>query len=215
MRFNTIRDFIKLTPQCPFCKEPLSLEIFGSNLNGDLIVPLIPWSIKKYITGYGTTINDGIKKTICSSELTDKYISFYIGFSGCETNNLAFRIELDTNQVHGATENVQRLIWHYALCFNKLCVNKECNENNFFQYQSSSFLLERNFNRICPFFLTAELLCVTINDTKYCLITPYEVENSYIIDSKDIIATLPRINLHSLNDGDVIINKIKTMILFS
>lgn len=200
IKFKTIREYINILPSCEFCGGPMHLELLTKQ--------------KKWPQGPITY----------TSGVVDNLLVFYYLFE--DKKYFILSIDLDTNKVHGtSTDHIQKVIWDHELSIVRHCVSIECNEMHSYVCQSSAITLERKNSVILPFWNFLEGITVKFGDKKYTLVSsqslnmtflyhhPGEERNLY--PGKNIVKNLPLISLYNIKGKDNIINKIKTILVFS
>jgi hypothetical protein len=96
------------------------------------------------------------------------------------------------------------------------CSNKKCVESgSMFVYQSSLLTLGILSKKIYPVTISLEIIITTINGQKFSLLSMEDHNSTYLLDDKNMITTLPKLELHNMLDESLLVKKIKTYVLFS
>ncbi len=199
MKFKTIREYMNLVPNCEFCGGTMGLELESKQRN---------WS-KGAIT--------------FSSGIVDNFLIFYYAFEG--DKHFILSIDLDTNKVCGrSVDHIQKVFWDHELSIARQCSNKECAGKHGYVCQSSPLTLERKNIVILPFWNFLEGITVKFGAKKYSLVSSQMLNSTFLYchpleksfsPEKNIIKNLPFMPLHNIKGKDNIINKIKTILVFS
>jgi hypothetical protein len=212
MKFQNIEQFNSLVPECQFCGHPLKTE-FSSK------------STLNFTPRYNMTFDWGDNKsknqTISYSSVEgEELLTFQYDLQG--VSRPIFSVNKKTGMVIGDLTRVQKVLWDHKLSISRFCDSSICEASgNQYLSEASMLVLERMSKRLYPFFLSMEMLLIKPNDRSYGLITSYNnnifVDKTFLVASRknDIIAQLPIMHLHEIKGGDVITNKIKTLITFS
>lgn len=229
MKFDTIEQYINLVPKCEFCGSTMKTSLSGS---------ITPNYAPKYNMTFATTvfaddlwkqrleglagngkIDDNFHTMTYNDQETDELVTFSYSLMGA--SHPIMSIEKKTNRVIGDLDRVQKVIWDHKLTLARHCEGPICHETGN-RYLSETFplVLERVSKRICPILLSLEMLAIKPKERTYGLITPYnngKINKTLLvaIQKNEIIKQLPIIHLHKIRGGDVITNKIKTLITFS
>jgi hypothetical protein len=211
MLYNSIREFNSLVDRCPFCHHPLNTALVPKtdSVNNNYIVRRVSAQSRNF---YVTFERDG---NLFESREDPDQIVFYSIFN-CSRNKV-FSINIDTNCVAGCpVENIQRIILNNELVLLRKCSNKKCVESgSMFVYQSSLLTLGTLSKKIYPVTISLEIIITTINGQKFSLLSMEDHNSTYLLDDKNMITTLPKLELHNMLDESLLVKKIKTYVLFS
>lgn len=200
IKFKTIREYINATLSCEFCGKLMGIELLTRQKN---------WS-QGAIT--------------YASGVVDNLLVFYYVFEGKKYFILS--IDLDTNEVRGTSiDHIQKVIWDHELSIVRQCADAECRENHSYVCQSSPISLERKNSVILPFWIFLEGITVKLNNKQYTLVSSRMLNMTFLYchpgqeinlrPEKHIVKNLPLMSLYSIRGKDNIINKIKTILVFS
>jgi len=218
MKFENIREFLELTKDCQFCGKPL-----GSRLKPKGTPNFLP---RFNMTFEGTEFYDPMERELNNtftnrrgpeitygSKLEDDYFHFYYKFNSSLYK--IFSINLDNNNLIGEKEKVQKVIWDHKLVVSRFCLDAECNHKNAYICDSSMLMMERVNKKLFPFFLAMEVLTITHNNNLYGLMTPYEMQATFLMARREVLKQVPLMALYKIQGRDNIYNKIRTLVNFS
>ena len=217
---KNIKEFNSLTKKCPFCNHDLQTGLISNHqrFSYKTIIGKIVFSYRGYVY---------------ESILEDNNLIFKMKLG----NNLLFSIDINTGIISGSPiDNIQRLIYMLGLILMRKCMNEDCDKNNFmFMYQSSPITLGHKSRKIYPVIINSEIVTIAIKNEKFNFVTNNDINLSHLFvwsspntpgyslsegwaggsggESKKL-AEFPPVWFFNKNE-DVIINKIKTYILFS
>lgn len=228
MRFETVEQFINLVPKCEFCGHTMKTSLFGRsapnfhpkyNMTFTNTTFVDPWKHELMSKMGNGEIDNNFYTMTYSSQETDDLLTFYYNLVG--ESHPILSIEKKTNKVIGDLNRVQKVIWDHQLMLSRHCDGPICHETgNRYLAETFPLVLERVGKRIYPVLLSLEMLAINLKGRTYGLITPYNNGKMYktllaVFQKNEIIKQLPIIHLHKIRGGDVITNKIKTLITFS
>jgi hypothetical protein len=217
MKFANIVEFENLKRNCEFCGSPLFTEFNPKK---------VPNIKPQYTMMFDTTLFAGVpgisevspeNQISYSSQDYQDIVSFYYDFQG--RSNLIFSVEKQSNRIIGDLDKVQKVLWDNKLHLVRLCKSTTCAENgNQYYLESSMLVLERIDKRLYSFRPEIEMLAIRPKENSFALISPYNHKNKTFlvaVEKSKIISQLPFMYLHRIKGGEVITNKIKTLITFS
>ncbi len=217
MRFENIHDFISLMDKCPFCNNKLELSLNSRNIiNQDPLTKLYCITYPEEPSRY--SFEHELYHVGYFSRLKEDELSCWSCYDPEEHKVKVFSVNIYNNQLttYGLTKNIQKIILEYDMFLLKKCDNRDCLRSGFkYRYQSSNLVLGTLTRRIYPLVISAEAVTVIIDSKKFSLISSIDSPNTYLLDSKNTIATLPKLDLYKMLDKDYLIKKIKTYVLFS
>ena len=217
MKFQNIREFITLLDVCQHCGQPLSTKLSGKKTPNFLPKYNMDFGSTKFFNTMELDVDNAFKKskaTIYSSTLEDNHLIYQYEMSGQKHNILS--IDIDTNQIVGDLDRVQKVFWDNYLALSRECNNKACiDSGKLTVYLSSLFVLERKALKLFPFFLNVELLSVAFNDKIFGLMTVGEINQTFLMASKEVIKKFPPFHLYKIKGSETICNKIQTLVNFS
>ncbi|MFA6609035.1 MAG: hypothetical protein WCT07_03975 [Candidatus Paceibacterota bacterium] len=223
MRFKTIHDFLSLVDKCPFCNNELSVMInkknnipkYNAALNQDPHSILYTVAHPEEPSQYN--FSDQLHVAAYFSELKENQLSCLSSYDSSEREIKVFSINTHNNQLtYGLTQNVANILVEHDMCLLKHCTSRSCYVNGFnYRYQSSQLVLGTLTRTIYPLIMSTESVAAIIDGQKFNLISSANLPNTYLLDSKGVVATLPKLNLYKMLDKNYLIKKIKTYILFS
>ncbi len=200
MKFKNIREYINLVPNCEFCGKPMSTDFETKQKN---------WSqgAIKYASG-----------------IVDNLLVFYYIFEG--KKHFILSIDLDNNSVRGTSvDHIQKVIWDHELSIARYCNTEGCRDAHGYVCQSSPLTLERKNSVIFPFWNFLEGITVKFGAKQYSLVSAQMLNKTFLYchpgqernfrPEKNIIKNLPLMPLYDIRGKDNIINKIKTILVFS
>lgn len=217
MRFNNIKEFENFKIDCEFC---------GSDMSTELLRKKTP-SYKHYSLDF-TSIIPSDSKSDFLRELSGEYNMSYA--TQDYQNDLVFQYELlgrshsilsidkINNEVSGELDKVQKVMWDHELHVLRTCHNPVCSEKGrHYISEGTKLVLERVNKKICPFRLEAEMLTIEHRGKTYGLLSAYDRQETilFTLNENKIIHRLPFMHLHKIRGGEVIFNKIKTLLVFS
>lgn len=219
MKFKTIRDYMNLVDKCQFCGEAMSLELRGlltPNYRPSYDMDFTNTSWRAYqlpLPGMpGPEEPTGITFT---SALENDHLHFCYILNGKSYRVIS--IDILTNKVVGGNiDRIQKTIWDHKLTIARGCPNLDQHDNKYVSC-SSPLLLERRSATILPFWQELEAFEIKLNDKRYMLGSQYSTDRTTLfhLETRAPITTIPLIPLYPFQNKDVIINKIKTVLVFS
>lgn len=235
MKFDTIRHFGDLVPLCPFCNTALKTEL-SPRLTPDFrpkynmtftdttfYDPLFKSELMGVFGDQVSKVEDEEAKKrntmVYTSTEDEDSITFQYEYLG--RSHPIFSVAKDTNRIVGDLDRVQKVIWDHKIHLMRYCDSQECQEKgNRYLSETSLVVLERVSKRLCPFHLNLEMAAITPKQRMYGLITPYNHAKNHktllvAINKNEIISQVPIIHLHNIKNGEVLTNKIQTLITFS
>lgn len=217
MRFKNIKEFTELVPDCEFCGNKMTLTLKSKRF---------PNNTPTYdMTFTGTTFDPiGALNFIFSkdsnqvtydSDQTDERLNFYYQIHGRKTRILF--IDKITSAVGGSGRDwIQNVFWDHHLALALRCCTDVCalNKTNHF-IESAPLTFERKKQRICPPLLQSEGVIVPLNGSYYGIVSSYDGNMSAVMGKSQLIKKIPLIPLYNIKDKQAIINKVKTLLIFS
>jgi hypothetical protein len=220
MRFGNILEFENLKTHCEFC---------GGSLSTSFLPKKTPSFRPKYNMGFqATTFTDPSLIILEDLEAGDGGITYtsqdyqndlVFQYEFMDRANFIFSVNKTDNKIVGELDKVQKVIWDHDLHLIRSCKSQGCKEKgNHYVATSSRLVLERIQKKVCGFQMEAEMVSIKSGDRKFGLLSPYHMSGkSFLIamEPSKIITQLPFMHLYKIKGGDVILNKIKTLITFS
>lgn len=209
MRFNSIAEFMAFTPKCPLCENPLA-TLFSSK---GCPVPSYYRNIDlENITFYRY---DQDKNITYSSKLVGENLNFNYNIESIGSrDNIIISVDINTGKISGEVDRVQKVFWDHGLSILTGCSNEECKLQGY-MCRTVPLSLERKKCRVCPFQIEVEALHILINDRRYALSSTKGEDSTILVEGGNIIKVLPRMNLRAITGKNNILNKIKTILVFS
>jgi hypothetical protein len=217
MRFKNIKEFIELVPNCEFCGNRLNLTLKSKrylNTNQTYNMTFTGTTFDPVGTLNFLFSKDSSQVTY-DSDQTDEHLNFYYQINGRKTRILF--INKITNVVGGSERDwIQNVFWDHHLALALRCCTDTCalNKTNHF-IESATLTFERKNRRICPPLLESEGVIVPLNGSYYGIVSSYDGNMSAVMGKSQLIKKIPLIPLYNIKDKQAIINKVKTLLIFS
>lgn len=207
IKTETIRDYINMVGVCPDCGHYLTPTLA-------FIVPAktsytMDFEETKFGKYYGTKTNYDISY---KSEFKDSVLSFYYEID--DKFHKIFSINVDTNKVNGEMEKVQKVIWDFNLSIDLSCAVEQCDDLQYL-IKSRPLILERKNNVISHIICHAEIARIEYEKKKYSMISEFGTMKTYVAVNDKIVSNVPLIPIYKIKDRQKILNKIKTLVIFS
>lgn len=209
MKFNSIAEFVSTIPKCLFCNsEPGVILCSGKS----------PKFRPNYNMGYFDTTfgapyvesNDIKYKSVL---VYKEFLAFYYILNEKEYTILS--IDINTGKINGDIDRLQKVFWDHELSIVSGCSNTECKMQGYL-CQTTPLFLERKKSRICPFWIDTEAMNVIFDDKRYSLSSSRGSDQTSLYgQGYSLVKVLPRMDLRAMTDKDKVINKIKTILVFS
>lgn len=214
IKLNNIREFIDLVNHCQFCDNNLNLTIQHES---------VPTGARYVMDFNDTTFESKLGASIRTFDRSFKgsSITYYSEFNDPKLsfsymlNNKSyeiFSVNVDTNEVNGDLDKIQKVIWDFKLLLERTCIQ---NKDKRYLIKTTPLVLERRSKKICPMFVHSEICRIEQDEKEYVIVTDYARMQSHIAMGIELIKTIPVIPLYKIKDGDKMFNKIKTLITFS
>lgn len=220
--FRNIREYSELYSECQFCGKALTTRISGQYQPTDLSYHMdfdqtsFTTSLERDINHIISKLGDTPKLRFLSEEYPNSLTYFY---TINNTNYPILSIDKDTSKVTGNIDNMQRVFWDHKLSIIRICDSQECKDPmRGYVSDTKELVLERKQGIIYPFYFKIEALHVNLGDKKYALSSMYELKRTYLMSLDrgiDLMQPLPFMNLYKIKGGETIIQKVKTILVFS
>jgi|SRR5579885_2816300 len=218
MKFNTVRQFMELVPNCQYCGAKLQTSLKAKSAPNFLPRYKMNFDVTEFIDPFELELQNAFSSHTgpsisYTSQQDEQFLHFCYKMDNRE--HKIFSVNVDTNELVGDRDRIQKVIWDHKLVFSRHCPDPNCTQKNAYICDSAPLVMERVGKKVYPFFIAMEVLFISHNDTQYGLMTPYEMQATFLMARRDVIKQLPLMNLYKIQGSENIYHKIKTLVNFS